>query len=407
MKALDKKNIKIVLLENIHPTAVKFLKDKGFSNIITFKDSPSQDVLIDAIKDAHLIGLRSRTKLTKELIDKAKNLMAVGCFCIGTEQVDYKYAKELGIPVFNAPYSNTRSVAELVIAEALGLMRKISVKNGKAHKGIWDKSATGCFEVKGKTIGIIGYGHIGMQVGLMAEALNMNVVYYDIEKKLTLGSAKPMATLDELLKISDIVTLHVPGNGDTQNMIGKKQLEMMKKGAILLNIARGKLVDVDALAEALRSGHLSGAGVDVFPTEPKGKDEAFVSPLTEFDNVILTPHIGGSTEEAQENIALDVAEKFSNFILAGSTFSAINFPEINLTEKPNVCRILHIHKNLPGVMKEINKIFGDYNVNISAQYLQTDSYLGYVAMDIENDKISDEIVEKLKQVIHTIKVIVI
>lgn len=403
---LNKKDLKVVLLENISPLAVDFFKKKGYADVTSINGSPSADELLDIIKDVNILGIRSRTKLTKEVLTVAKNLLTVGCFSIGTDQVDGNFAKELGIPVFNAPFANTRSVAELAICEIISLMRKIPEKNKSCHGGIWAKGANGCFEIKEKTLGIIGYGHIGTQVGLMAEALNMNVIYYDVEKKLSLGSAKPVDTMEELLKIADVVTLHIPAQNNT-NLFGKKQFDLMKKGAYFLNLARGKIVDVDALAEAIRSKHLAGAGVDVYPTEPTAKGEVFDSKLREFDNVILTPHDGGSTEEAQVNIAIDVAGKLNDFVSAGKTALAINFPEINLSENLDVCRILHVHKNIPGVMMEINKIFGECGINIIAQYLQTENYLGYTIMDIGKGLINEEIIRRLGKVNNTIKVLVV
>jgi D-3-phosphoglycerate dehydrogenase len=397
----------VVLVENVHQSGVNVLKNNGFSNIKHLKISPSENDLLEIVKSVEILGIRTRTRLPREVLAQAKNLVAIGCFCVGIDQVDLDFAAELGIPVFNAPFANTRSVAELTIGELIMLMRKVPEKNCKCHNGVWDKSLPGCSEIKGKTLGIVGYGHIGMQVGVMAEALNMEVVYYDIEKKLNLCSARAVGSLDELLQMSDVVTLHVPADPSTINMIGPRELALMKKGAHLLNLARGKIVDIKALVEALESGHIAGAGIDVHPLEPKSQDEEFVSELRKFDNVILTPHIGGLTEEAQESIALDVAEKLSAFIATGRTTSSVNFPEINPTRNYNGTRILHIHKNVAGVMRDINRIFGEHGINIDAQYLQTDQKTGYVIMDINNCLINEEIIGQLYAIRNTIKVLVL
>ncbi|MDX1605817.1 MAG: phosphoglycerate dehydrogenase, partial [Candidatus Competibacterales bacterium] len=337
----------------------------------------------------------SRTRLTAELLAAAPELRAIGCFCIGTNQVDLEAAREHGIPVFNAPFSNTRSVAELVLAEAILLLRDIPRKNANAHRGIWQKSAAGAFEVRGKHFGIVGYGHIGSQVGLLAEALGMRVFFYDVETKLALGNATPVRSLNTLLAQSDVVTLHVPEAPDTVNLIGREQLARMPAGSILINASRGTVVDIDALAGALASNHLRGAAIDVFPREPSSNDETFQSPLTAFDNVILTPHVGGSTEEAQQSIGVEVAEKLVKFNGNGSTLSAVNFPEVSLPPHQGTYRLLHIHRNQPGVLARINRVFSESGINIAGQYLQTDPRLGYVVVDFDIAEGFD--VDKLEQ----------
>ncbi len=371
----------MLLLEGVSRTAVETFAAAGYTQIELHDKSLSEDELKRRIAEAHLVGIRSRSQLTAEVFEHARKLIAVGCFCIGTNQVDLAAAQALGIPVFNAPYSNTRSVAELVIAEAILLMRRIPQKNAECHRGGWSKSAAGSYEVRGKTLGIVGYGHIGTQVGLLAEGLGMQVVFHDIEAKLTLGNARAVASLDELLERADVISLHVPETPQTKWMIGAAQFARMKPGAVFINAARGTVVDIDALAASLASGHLAGAAVDVFPVEPKGNAEAFVSPLAGMDNVILTPHVAGSTLEAQDNIGLEVAAKLVRYSDNGSTLSAVNFPEVTLPEHPRSHRILHIHRNVPGVLSRINEIFSRENVNIDGQYLQTNPSIGYVVVD--------------------------
>jgi D-3-phosphoglycerate dehydrogenase len=331
----------------------------------------------------HFLGIRSRTEMTEEMLAAAPKLAAIGCFCIGTNQVDLTAAAKRGIAVFNAPYSNTRSVAELVIGEIIMLLRGIPEKNALVHRGGWSKSAEGSVEVRGKTLGLVGYGHIGTQLGILAEHLGMRVIYYDIQGKLPLGNARPVAKLSQLLGEADVVSLHVPETASTKNLIGRTQLAQMKKGAVLVNAARGTVVDIDALAESLEKKHLGGAAIDVFPVEPKGNDEEFHSPLRKFDNVILTPHIGGSTIEAQANIGTEVAEKLTRYSDNGSTVTAVNFPEVTLPEHTGKCRLLHIHQNVPGVLASINERFGRHGVNISSQYLQTNEHIGYCVMDVD------------------------
>ena len=400
--SLDKKLIKVLLLEGVHQSAVNTLNEAGYTNVEYLKTALDEAELEEKIRDVHVIGIRSRTQLTEKVLKKARKLFAVGCFSIGTNQVNLTAAKQKGIPVFNAPFSNTRSVAELVLAEAILLMRGVPAKNAAAHRGEWLKSAKNSFEVRDKNIGIVGYGHIGSQVSILAESLGMNVYFYDIEKKLCLGKAHPCPSLDDLLKISDVVTLHVPDSESTRKMISREQLSRMKKGALLINASRGTVVDYPALAEALKSGHLAGAAADVFPEEPASNKEMFHSELQKFDNVILTPHIGGSTSEAQENIGQEVAEKLIRYSDNGSTIGAVNFPQISLLSNREKQRFLHIHKNVPGLLKDINDVFTNKGINIASQYLQTDADIGYVIVDTESD-MSKTILRELKKVPHTIK----
>ncbi len=383
-KSLAKDKIRILLLEGPHQSAVDVFNENGYHNIEYIKGSLPEDELKQKIANAHFVGIRSRTNLTADVFAAAKKLVGVGCFCIGTNQVDLEEAKRLGIAVFNAPFSNTRSVAELVLGEILLLLRDIPAKNAKVHRGEWDKSATGSVEARGKTLGIVGYGHIGIQLSIMAENIGMKVIFHDIETKLPLSNASQVKSLEALLKKSDIVSLHVPETEETQNMMGAEQFALMKEGAIFINAARGTVVDIDALADALTSGHLSGAAIDVFPEEPKSNDEEFQSPLRGMDNVILTPHIGGSTEEAQENIGLEVATKLVRYSDTGTTLSAKNFPEVSLPEHKDRSRLLHIHQNRPGIMTQINNAFAAQGINVAAQYLQTNNEIGYVVIDIDS-----------------------
>ncbi|HET7931701.1 MAG TPA: phosphoglycerate dehydrogenase [Rhodanobacteraceae bacterium] len=381
--SFPKKDIKIVLLEGIHQSAAEVFHDAGYTWVERHDKALPRAQLFEAIADAHVIGLRSRTQLDAEALGHARRLLAVGCFCIGTNQVNLDDARNRAVPVFNAPYSNTRSVAELVIAEAVLLMRRVPERNAECHRGGWAKSAEGSYEVRGKTLGIVGYGHIGTQVGVLAESLGMHVLFHDIEAKLTLGNAAAAQGLDDLLARSDIVTLHVPQTPATAGMIGRAQIAAMRRGALLINASRGNVVDIDALADALRTQHLAGAAVDVFPKEPKGRDEEFESPLREFDNVILTPHVGGSTQEAQLNIGTEVAAKLVRYSDNGSTLSAVNFPEVSLPEHAGSSRLLHIHRNVPGVLSRINDVFSQVGVNINGQHLQTAGDLGYVVIDVD------------------------
>ncbi len=400
--SLGKEKIKILLLEGVHPNTVETFKAAGYSNIEYLKGSLEEDALIEKIRDVHFIGIRSRSNLTEKVLNAAQKLVAIGCFCIGTNQVNLKAAEALGIPVFNAPFSNTRSVAELVLGEILLLLRGIPAKNAKAHRGEWDKSANNSVEARGKKLGIIGYGHIGTQLSIIAESIGMKVYYYDIENKLSLGNATQVPTLEELLGMADVVSLHVPETTSTKDMIGATELAQMKTGAILINAARGTVVDIAALTEALQSGHLSGAAIDVFPVEPTANGEAFVSPLQAFDNVLLTPHIGGSTQEAQENIGLEVSSKLVKYSDNGSTLTAVNFPEVSLPEHRGSSRLLHIHRNQPGVLNQINQAFAEEGINIAGQYLQTTADIGYVVIDVETER-SEEALARLKTIDGTIR----
>jgi len=390
--SLSKSKIKVLLLEGLHPSSVDVFTDNGYDNIEYLKTSLADKDLKEKIKDVHFVGIRSRTKLTKEVFDAAEKLVAVGCFCIGTNQVDLDAAKLKGIPVFNAPFSNTRSVAELVLGEILLLLRDIPRKSAKVHRGEWDKSAIGSVEARGKTLGIIGYGHIGTQLSIMAENIGMRVKFYDVETKLPLSNAIQAKNLNSLLAESDVISLHVPETAETQDMMGAEQFALMKKGAVFINAARGTVVKIEDLADAIKSGHLSGAAIDVFPVEPKSNNEEFHSALRGLDNVILTPHIGGSTEEAQANIGLEVATKLVRYSDTGTTVSAKNFPAVSLpeqkecqsSENKKCSRLLHIHHNQPGVMNDINQAFAASNINVAAQYLQTDSDIGYVVIDINS-----------------------
>jgi D-3-phosphoglycerate dehydrogenase len=376
-------DIRVLLLEGVSQTAVKSFKAAGYTQIEFHEKSLPEAQLAERVAEAHIVGIRSRSNLTAEMFQNSRRLMAVGCFCIGTNQVALNAAQARGIPVFNAPYSNTRSVAELVLAEAILLMRRIPEKNMECHRGGWSKSAAGSYEVRGKTLGIVGYGHIGTQIGVLAESLGMRVIFHDVETKLALGNASPAANLSDLLERADIVSMHVPETPSTKDMIGAEEFARMKKGAVFINASRGTVVDIPALAAALKSKHIAGAAVDVFPVEPKGNDDKFVSELVGMDNVILTPHVGGSTLEAQENIGIEVAAKLLRYSDNGSTLSAVNFPEVSLPEHTGSRRLLHIHENRPGVLTQINNVFSETGVNIDAQYLQTAGQIGYVVIDVD------------------------
>ncbi|WP_020207634.1 phosphoglycerate dehydrogenase [Gilvimarinus chinensis] len=401
-KSLDKSKIKFLLLEGVHQSAIETLHAAGYENIEYLKTALSEDDLIEKIKDAHFVGLRSRTQLTRRVFENAPKLIAAGCFCIGTNQVDLQAAQEHGVAVFNAPYSNTRSVAELVVAEAILMMRGIPEKNIVCHRGGWLKSAAGSYEIRGKTLGLIGYGSIGSQTSVLAESMGMKVKFYDVVAKLPLGNASQVRSLDELLQSADIISLHVPETGSTKNMIGERELGMMKKGAYLINASRGTVVDIDALAAAVKNKHIAGAAIDVFPVEPKGNDDEFVSPLRGLDNVILTPHIGGSTQEAQENIGVEVAEKLVRYSDNGTTITSVNFPEVALPEHPHAHRLLHVHANVPGVLSAINRVFSDNDINISSQYLQTNDKVGYVVLDVHSPY-SETALEQLRSIEGTIR----
>lgn len=393
---------KIVLLENIHASAAEHLKNEGFSDIVQLPTALKADDLTTALADADVVGIRSATHITADALKVLPGLRAIGCFCIGTNQVDLAAAAARGVPVFNAPFSNTRSVAELVIAQAILLLRRIPEKNARAHRGHWNKSAQGAYEVRNKLLGIIGYGNIGAQVGILAESVGMRVCYYDIESKLPLGNARPMPTMEALLEQADVVTLHVPGGSATENLITAARLALMKPAAVLINASRGGVVDIGALNAALHEKRLAGAALDVFPVEPRNDKEEFVSPLRGLDNVILTPHIGGSTEEAQENIGREVADKLARFLKAGTTRGAVNFPEISHLEKQTQSRVLHVHRNEPGVIARMNADFADAGLNIVAQHLQTHGPIGYVITDVDA-RISPALLQKLRSEPATIR----
>jgi D-3-phosphoglycerate dehydrogenase len=403
--SFSKERMKVVLLEGVHASAVDAFRSDGYSNIEIHAKALPEPQLKDAVRDAYIVGIRSATQLTRGVLDSARHLIAVGCFCIGTNQVDLATAQDHGVPVFNAPFSNTRSVAELVLAEIVLLMRGIPARNAAAHRGEWIKTAAGSREARGKTLGIIGYGHIGTQVGVLAESLGMQVVFYDIEMKLALGNARPMPSLEALLEIADVVTLHVPETPQTTKLMDASMLARMKPGAGLINASRGHVVDIDALVQALDRGRLSGAAIDVFPQEPKGNSDPFVSPLRGRDNVVLTPHIGGSTQEAQHDIGLEVSSKLLKYSNNGSTLGAVNFPEVSLPAYPGQHRLLHIHRNQPGVLSEVNSVLSEKRINITGQFLQTNSKIGYVVIDIEAPEraVSMALRKRLDQVAGTIR----
>lgn len=380
---MSKDKINVLLLENIHDSAVAYFERQGYASVRLLKGALDGDALKEALQDVHMVGIRSRTKLTVEALESANKLMAIGCFCIGTNQVALESARTLGVPVFNAPYSNTRSVAELVLGEIIMLARRIPEKNWSTHEGGWLKTADGAVEVRGKTLGIVGYGHIGTQLSILAESVGMQVRYYDIVEKLALGNARSCPTLDDLLAESDFVSLHVPATPETKNMIRAEQIAQMKPGSFLLNAARGNVVVIEALAEALASGHLAGAAIDVFPKEPASAGDEFLSPLRGLRNVILTPHIGGSTLEAQANIGTEVAEKLVKYSDNGSTLGAVNFPEVQLPLQAAGSRFMHIHHNVPGVLSKINDVLSARGMNITGQYLRTDGDVGYVVVDVQ------------------------
>ncbi len=401
--SLPKDKIRFLLLEGVHQNAIDTLKAAGYSNIDYHKTALEGDALKAAVKDAHFIGIRSRTQLTEDIFEAANKLIAVGCFCIGTNQVNLNAAMIRGVPVFNAPYSNTRSVAELVLAEAILLLRRVPEKSKDTHAGGWNKSAEGSFETRGKTLGIVGYGSIGSQLSVLAESMGMKVIYFDVVTKLPLGNARQVGSLDELLATADVVSLHVPDVPSTRNFFTKEQFAKMKPGSIFINAARGTCVIIEDLADAIKSGHVAGAAVDVFPKEPKANGEEFVSALRGLDNVILTPHVGGSTLEAQANIGLEVAEKFVAYSDKGMTLSAVNFPEIALPLTDGQHRLLHIHKNIPGVLSKINTLFAEQGINISGQALMTKGDVGYLVMDVDASA-SQEALDTLNNVEGTIRV---
>jgi len=397
-----KEKIKILLLEGVHPAATKLFAEAGYTDVETLHSSLDEKQLLEKIDKVHLLGIRSKTQLTSIVLTKAEKLLAAGCFCIGTNQVEMNAAIENGIAIFNSPFSNTRSVAELVIAHCIYLMRRIIEKNEAAHQGDWLKGSSDCFEVRGKTLGIIGYGHIGSQVSVLAESIGMKVIYYDVEPKLSLGNAQQTKNLDELLKRSDIVALHVPGSPSSKNMISEAQIFKMKKGAVLINLSRGDVIDINALKNGLEQNHLGGAAIDVFPQEPQKNKDQFSSPLQGMKNVVLTPHIGGSTMEAQENIGIDVANKLISFLETGSSVGSLSVPALSLPVQQNSHRLLHIHKNVPGILSQINNILSEMNVNILGQYLQTNNQIGYVVLDVDKAA-SSSVLNEIKKVKHTIK----
>ncbi len=400
--SLSKNKIRFLLLEGIHERAADSIRQAGYQQLQVESAALEPDALRAALAGVHFLGIRSRSQISPEILAEADKLIAIGCFCIGTDQVDLDAARKRGIPVFNAPYANTRSVAELVLAEIIMLARAIPAKNMAAHRGRWLKTASGSHEVRGKTLGIVGFGHIGSQLGILAEGLGMNVIFHDIVDKLPLGNARQVDDLNTLLEQADIVSLHVPDTDQTRLMIGQAELAGMRKGSHLINASRGKVVDIPALVQALETGHLAGAAVDVFPTEPSGPDEPFISELRGMDQVLLTPHVGGSTHEAQENIARDVAAKLVRYSDNGSTMGAVNFPEVALPDQAKARRILHIHRNEPGVLQAINSVFSNAGVNIAAQYLQTLPDVGYVVIDAETDDVAP-ILRELEKIDATLR----
>ena len=400
--SLDKTKIKFLMLEGIHDSAIEALARVGYTHVVCHPKALPEERLLEEIADAHFVGIRSRTQLTEKVLAQAPKLVAIGCFCIGTNQVDLGAAARMGIPVFNAPFSNTRSVAELVIAEMVLLLRRIPERTAAAHRGEWQKTANGSYECRGKTLGVVGYGNIGMQVGVLAESLGMRVIYFDIKSKLPIGNAQPVPTLDALLKESHVLSLHVPQDEKTDRLIGANEIAKMRSGAMLVNASRGNVVDIDALADALRFNRLGGAAIDVFPVEPKSNNDSFESPLRGLDNCILTPHIGGSTQEAQANIGVEVAEKLAHYSDNGTTVSAVNFPEVALPEHQGKHRLLHVHDNVPGIMSAINAVFSENDVNVSGQYLQTRGNTGYVVIDIEANY-SEAVLDRLSAIPGTLR----
>ena len=398
-----KEKIKVLFLENISDKAVQYFKEQGYTDVKKVAGALSEEELIKVIKDVHILGIRSKTFISKKVLDSAKKLQAIGCFCIGINQVDVKACKQKGVALFNAPYSNTRSVAELVIGVAIMLIRRITDKNNSAHEGIWNKEAKGSFELRGKTMGIIGYGNIGTQLSVMAEAMGMKVKFYDIETKLPLGNAISVKSIKDLVSTSDIISLHVPETNQTKNLISKAVIKQFKQGAILINYARGEVVDLDALSIAIKEKQISGAAVDVFPIEPEKNGDKFTTPLQGLSNVILTPHIGGSTEEAQENIGEDVSIKLYQYLERGVSYGSHSIPSISLPPVENAHRILHIHNNVPGVLSAINTVMSKNKINIVGQYLKTNDEIGYVVLDVDS-KLSKTAIALLKEVKHTIRV---
>ena len=403
LTSYPKDRIKVLFLENISDKAVQYFKQQGYADVKKVAGALSEEELIKVIKDVHILGIRSKTFISKKVLDSAKKLQAIGCFCIGVNQVDLKACKQKGIAVYNAPYSNTRSVAELVIGASILLIRKILDKNKAAHNGIWNKDAKGSFELRGKTMGIIGYGNIGTQLSVMAEAMGMRVQFFDIETKLPLGNAQAKKSIKEIVSSSDIISLHVPETTQTKNLINKAVLKQFKSGSILVNYARGEVVDLDALAEAIKEKHSAGAAIDVFPVEPEKNGDAFSTPLQGLPNVLLTPHIGGSTEEAQENIGEDVSIKLYQYLERGVSSGSHTIPSLSLPPVDGAHRILHIHKNVPGVLGAINTLLSKNKINIVGQYLKTNDEIGYVVLDVDS-KLSKQAMTLLKEVKETIRV---
>ena len=402
--SFPRSEIRVLLLEGISPTAADAFRRAGYSRIEEVGSALAGDELRRALEDAHFVGIRSRTQLDESALEGARKLVAIGCYCIGTNQVDAAFARRRGVPVFNAPYSNTRSVAELVIAEAIMLLRGVPQKNMSCHRGEWLKSAVGSHEARGKTLGVVGYGHIGSQVGVLAEMLGMRVIYHDVVSRLTLGNAESAGSLDDLLRRSDVVTLHVPELPSTRNLMGAEELGSMRDGAVLINASRGQVVDLDALRGELERGRVAGAAVDVFPTEPKSAGERFESPLAGLDNVLLTPHIGGSTEEAQAGIGREVTEKLLRYSDDGSTLSAVDFPEVSLPPHTGDARLLHVHENRPGIMSAITEVIGRSAANIDAQYLQTLDDVGYVVTDVAAERAAAQsLMAELRQLEGTLR----
>jgi D-3-phosphoglycerate dehydrogenase len=401
--SFSKDLVRILLLEGVHDTAVELLARSGYANVTRLKTALDGEALSAALQGVHILGIRSRTQLTADIFKSADRLLAVGCFCIGTNQVDLKAARALGVPVFNAPFSNTRSVAELVMAEIVMLMRGIPTKSEAAHRGVWDKSAANSWEVRGKTLGIIGYGSIGSQLSVLAEAFGMRVLYHDSVDKLPHGNAVKADGLHDLLARSDVVSLHVPETVETFNMIGADEIAAMKPGAFLINNARGTIVDLDALAGALRERRLLGAAVDVFPVEPASNNEMFKTPLQNIPNVILTPHVGGSTAEAQARIGEEVARKLIDYSDTGATLGAVNFPQVQLPPRPSGTRFMHVHRNVPGLLRSLNDVFGRRDLNIAAQYLQTEGDLGYVVVDADGPADDATVLKELREINGTVR----
>ncbi|MCO5171305.1 MAG: phosphoglycerate dehydrogenase [Planctomycetes bacterium] len=401
--SFPKNKIRVLLLEGVHDSAVEFFTEQGYTNVTRFDRALDGDDLRVELARAHMVGIRSTTHLTAEALEVAERLIAIGTFCIGTNQVDLRAAARRGVPVFNAPHSNTRSVAEMVMAEMVMLLRRLGDKNTRAHQGVWDKSAKDSYELRGKTLGIVGYGHIGSQLSILAEAFGMRVLYHDVVPRLPMGNAQQLPTLDALLPKVDVLTLHVPEDPSTRNLIDAERIGRMRRGSYLINASRGSVVDIDALADALRRGHLGGAAVDVFPREPGSNKETFESPLRGLPNVVLTPHIGGSTLEAQRNIGIEVATKLVLFSDQGSTVGAVNFPNLSLPPDPGSHRLLHVHHNRPGVLAAINRVLADSGANINGQHLRTSPEVGYVVIDVDREH-GPDLKERLQSVPETIRV---